>query len=204
MSQPDDRLFVAHLERLADREDRAALAALRRGLGRRPGETLEMYPYVAPYLPWDSTTGREDAYYLVAALFALHPVGWHAPSGSKEPTNLGASLRILQARSPDGAGEVAEDRSSSLERRFIALLNAHADDLQRHLRHIIGLLQSSDSPVAVDWLRLLEDIQRWSSPHRSVQQRWARAFWGGSERQEEPPSGAGHEQGTPATGTTTT
>jgi CRISPR system Cascade subunit CasB len=66
----DERVFIEVLVALYEQEDRAALAALRRGLGKPPGETMEMHPYVVPF-----TQGlkrkQEDAYYLIAALFGL-------------------------------------------------------------------------------------------------------------------------------------
>lgn len=43
-----ERAFVDALNRLVAREDRAALAALRRGLGKPPGTVAEMYPLVEP------------------------------------------------------------------------------------------------------------------------------------------------------------
>jgi CRISPR type I-E-associated protein CasB/Cse2 len=66
-SQP----FITYLESL--REDRGALAALRRGLGQPPGTAREMYPYVVRWLPAEASAQREAAYFLVAALFAYHP-----------------------------------------------------------------------------------------------------------------------------------
>ena len=68
----DERLFIEALVALYKQEDRAALAALRRGLGRPPGETMEMYPYVAPYTN-GLTRKQEDAYYLISTLFGLYP-----------------------------------------------------------------------------------------------------------------------------------
>jgi CRISPR system Cascade subunit CasB len=67
-----------------------------------------------------------------------------------------------------------------VERRFVALLNCHQDDLDHHLRQAVSLLKSKDAPV--DWAELLKDIQRWDNDDRLVQRRWARAFWGGRQR----------------------
>ena len=43
--------YITYL--LSLKENRGALAALRRGLGRPPGTAPEMYPYVVPWLPED-------------------------------------------------------------------------------------------------------------------------------------------------------
>jgi len=159
--------FIEHLESLVAAGDRAALAALRRGLGKDPGTVAEMHRYVVPWLPAGCSRWQEDAYYLVAALFAWHQGSWHREEGSPELTNLGASFARL-AESVD---------SDSVERRFVALLNCHRDDLPTHLRHAVGLLKSREIPV--DWGQLLGDIQNWTLEGRVVQRSWARAFWGG-------------------------
>lgn len=152
--------FINYLYGLVDpkRQDRAALAHLRRGLGRKPGAAMEMYPYLGQFLPNERSPRYENAIFIVAALFAYYP---DAP---KTSGNLGASLRRLK------------DDSDSIEKRFVALLNAEADELPNYLRQIIGLLKSKD--VAVNWEKLFDDVRQWSNDNRYVQARWARSFWG--------------------------
>jgi CRISPR system Cascade subunit CasB len=65
--------------------------------------------------------------------------------------------------------------SESLEKRFVALLNCHRDDLPNHLRQAVSLLKSED--VSINWRRLLKDILSWDHETRFVQQQWAREFW---------------------------
>lgn len=165
-----DERFIESLERLVEREDRAALAELRRGLGRPPGGTVGMYRYVVPFLPPDAKPWAEEPYYLVASLFALHQRGW-SKGERKGDTSLGASFARL-------GGEA----SDSTEKRFAALLNAEADELPYHLRQAVGLLAAHDVPV--DWLRLLRDIRRWGHPDRYVQRSWARAYWRGPSEED--------------------
>lgn len=159
--------FIDYLESLAQRENRGALAALRRGLGQPPGTVAAMYPYVVPWLPADARPWQEDVYYLVASLFSLHP----APGGSG---NLGDSYRRAAAKEP--ATPAGEERISPTERRFTVLLAAHPDDLPDRLRQAIGFLASKDVPV--DWRQLFQDLPYWGDPSRRVQRDWARAFWG--------------------------
>lgn len=159
--------FVQYLQKLAESDDRPALAALRRGLS---GSTAEMHRYVVPYLPPDAPEYREDHFYLVAALFALHP-RW-AEEG--QPSNFGASF----ARLAESSG------SESIEKRFVALLNAHPDDVPEHLRHAVALLKSKQIPV--DWAQLLHDLWYWNHEKRFVQRDWARAFWGRQAEEEQP------------------
>lgn len=158
--------FVEYLCRLAAGENRAPLAALRRGLGKPPGTTPEMFRYVEPLAPQDY---RADDYYLVAALFALHPE--NTATG-----NLGTTLAALRQQ----GGHDGED---SLEKRFVALLNAHGDDLPEHLRHAISLARSKavPVPVPVNWSQLLYDLHYWDHEDRFIQRQWAREYWGRSE-----------------------
>lgn len=158
--------FADYLKGFVARDDRAPLAALRRGLGKAPGEAPEMYPFIVPWIPADARGWRENSYYLVASLFALHQVSWHGDS--QEERNLGASLRRLYR----------ETQGEGVEKRLVALLNCHPDDLADHLRRVIALLKAHDVPV--DWAQLLRDIQRWNSPYRGAQRQWARAYWGRS------------------------
>lgn len=166
-----EKAFVGSLGKLVEKEDRAALAALRRGLGKRPGEAAEMFPWVAPWFSAEMSQRRQDDYFLVAALFAVHQGRW-VPSGSG-PTNLGASFRVLAARADSG----------SIERRFVALLNAAQEDLGEHLRHAVSLLKAHEAPV--DWAQLLHDLGGWSWESRTVQRAWASAFWQGKDRSED-------------------
>ncbi len=155
-----DDPFIAFLKRLKKEENRAALAALRRGLGYPPGRMAEMHPYVMPFLPHEGWTWESETYYIIAALFALCP----EPGGHG---NLGATYqRVFQDRG----------RAESIEKRFVAMLNCHRDDLAGHLRQAIGLARSTEVPV--DWQQLHRDIRHWDHPEGFVQRNWARGFWG--------------------------
>lgn len=115
-----------------------------------------------PFLGQERRGFKESAFYLVAALFALHPK-------SREDGNMGTHL----ARTRSDGGEDA------LERRFTALLAAHPDDLPEYLRQAVSFLKSKEERI--NWLRLLWDLQNWDKrddPKQSIQKRWAREFWG--------------------------
>jgi len=164
------RPFIESLERLYVNEERGALAALRRGLGRAPGTAMEMHPYVVPFMR-DLNRRQEDAFYIVAALFGLYPrESWRGSAGEKF-SNLGASLKLLKK----------EKDSGGVERRFVALLNCRAEDLPDHLRQFIGLLKTNDIPI--DWVQLLRDVIRWDYDE-NVQRSWARAFWAADRKPE--------------------
>ena len=149
--------FIGYLLGLAQdgREDRGALADLRSGLGREPGDMARVHKHVVPYLPEKNYEDRW--YYLAATLFGAYPE-------HRSGRSLGGAFAPLRAK------------SDSMESRFVALLNADAEDLGDHLRHAVSLLKSNEQPL--DWFRFFEDLLQWEHPDRHVQLRWARDFYG--------------------------
>ena len=160
MSDQEHHPFVAYLQSLTAAENRGALAALRRGLGRPPGTVPEMFPYVIPFLPDDPPPWQEQAYYQVASLFALHPA-------TTAHGNMGDHLAAARS----------EATREALERRFTALLAAHRDDLPDYLRQVVSYLKSKE--IAINWDQLLRDLQWWGHPDYGdrVRKSWATAFW---------------------------
>ncbi len=153
-TETKEERFISYLESKA--EDRAALAALRRGLGQEPGEAPGMFPYVVRFVQdWN-----EADVYMVASLFALHP-------SSTKFGNMGDHLRSL-------VRELGDDAST--ERRFVQLLRMRRGALEPRLRQHISILKSKD--IAVNWHQLFGDLRNWGHPNRFVQRNWARAFWG--------------------------
>lgn len=179
MLMPDgpEQSFVSYLEELADREDRGALATLRRVVGRSPAEVPAANRYVDRFVdqhrlanPKISALRVEAAYYMIASLFASHPVS--APPAGRR--NFGASLAQLKR----------EGGEPGIDRRFAVLLDSHEDELGDHLAHLVGYLKSAEgAPIGVDWTQLLRDVLRWGHPDRLVQRGWARAFWTKPEEQ---------------------
>lgn len=148
--------FIRHLLSLGKegKEDRGALADLRSGLGKDPWEMARVHKYVVPYLPEKSYDDRW--YYLTASLFGAFPQ-------HRKGRSLGEAFRPLR------------QKSDSMEARFVALLNAHPDDLDGHLRHAVSLLKANERPL--DWFRLLDDLLQWDHPEGHVQLKWARDFY---------------------------
>lgn len=172
--------LVGRLQRLVTpgNEDRAALAALRRSLGKQPGYSAEVARIVQPVLPDDASYARTEAHYLVASLFGLLPRHFDTPEDPKPrwaQQGLGWSLRGVRFRE-DG------EPDRGIERRFVALLDAEADALADHLRHLIKLAMSRDDGFALDFRRLLRDILAWDADDRRVQRQWAAGFWSGGPR----------------------
>ncbi len=157
--------LTAHLAQLRENEDNAALAQLRRGLGKRWGDP-RMYPHVLPWVGENREAIERGL--LVASLFALHP----------EPAPQERSMGAVFHNMLDGSNQ------KSLERRFSALLAASREDVGGHLRHAISLAKSKK--VNVDYDRLFQDLKGWSHPERYVQLKWARDFWSQASETESP------------------
>lgn len=148
--------FIGYLLSLAEegREDRGALADLRSGLGKEPGEMARVHKHVVDYLP--EKNGDDRWYYLTATLF-----GWFPEH--RQRCSLGMAFGVLK------------EKSRSMESRFVALLNAHPDDLDDHLRQAVSLLKANEEPI--DWYWLFEDLLSWDHSEKRVQLRWAREFY---------------------------
>ena len=179
MSKPGEheRSFITYLEELVTNGDVGALASLRRGLGRPPGSIAQADRYIFRWLWEDAKPWDIDRYYLLATLFAL----WHQGE-SNNPSftgNLGASMRMMVDKIATKTGRKREDVEKTTERRFMALLNCHHDDLPEHLRHSVSLLKAKDVPI--DWVQLLNDIGRWDLESRDIQRSWAKSFWSGTQ-----------------------
>jgi CRISPR system Cascade subunit CasB len=159
MTETKEHPFVTYLQEKA--EDRAILAALRRGLGQPPGAAPAMFPYVVPFLGSEATRWQEEAYYLIASLFGLHPQ-------LTAQGNMGTHFAELQRQFPN---------RPTIERRFITLMAAHPDDLAFQLRQAVSLLKSHEKPI--NWHQLMYDVLSWNNPdsRTRVHRQWAAEFW---------------------------
>lgn len=179
----------AEVEREPKNADRAALAKLRRTLGKKPDEAIEAFPYVVRWaqqarVDWNDEW-HEQCYYLVAALFALYPThGWRRSEPDLKPSQRNFGASFLRLDEEMRKHNQTDERSKSLERRFTALLMSRRDDLPERLRHAVRLLESYKVPI--DWVQLLNDLRWWGNneqaysarrPVQSVQRRWANSFW---------------------------
>lgn len=177
------RWFVEWLYDLAERGDRARLAALRRGLTLEPTQMYELYRVIPPQFLAEISWGETERRLMLAALFATHPLTFPREEGHPRRRNLGESLRLLaERRSPGPTAGEEELLPEPLKRRMDALLAAHADDLFGHLQQVIRLLKSAEVPV--DWEQLLSDLRHWEREDRRVQWNWSRSFYVGFQEEK--------------------
>lgn len=152
-TSPTEDPLVRYLEQVAQREERATLAALRRSL--QEDHALDGLRVVLPFLGRESTRRAEDDALLLAGLFALHP-----ESGA---LTLAGALRLVAIE------------SDSVELRFRALLGSNRSDVSTHLRHSVSLVAGKG--FAIDWHNLRRAIRHWDHDDDFVRRAWARDFW---------------------------
>lgn len=161
--------FINYIEAYRKEENRGALATLRRSLGNLPDLDVRSFPIVYPGIKYAGLTKfQEKNAFMIAALYAYYFSGTMEPSSFTEKYwNFGDSFRLLV--------EDDEKGSKSIERHFIALLNAHEDDLIHHLKKNVSLLKSRN--IVIDWIELAVAMQNWAHPKRFIQTRWAQSFY---------------------------
>jgi CRISPR system Cascade subunit CasB len=159
--------FIQYLEKCVQNDQRNVLATLRRGLGAPPGEDINMFPYVAKFIPdYERGKQEEKIYYLIASLFAYHQI-------SCGEGNFGSHMRK----------SIENNNIEATERRFTVLLNAHINELPDYLRQSVSYLKSKEEPI--HWYSLFDDLNYWTHPNKFVQKKWANSFWGYKKEEQE-------------------
>jgi CRISPR type I-E-associated protein CasB/Cse2 len=152
----DAGAFIGALRQLDDQ----ATALLRHSILREPGTDPRAMSIVEPLIG-DADGWEREACYLVAALRAQLPGNPARSAAWSFGTSYGRYVATI----------VPARRRGEAERRFEALLDCYAgEDLPRHLRHEVALVQRAGIPVG--WVRLLGDLIRWDEDDRPVQRRW--------------------------------
>lgn len=150
--------FIEWLEGL-NKKDTKVKAVLRRSLAFDPGTFTAAYPYVEPFVKNEDSSWRRKMHYLVAGLWAAH---WREG-------RIGVPLPIGKA----SATYQAASGSTSIERRFITLLDADPDQLPHRLRQMLALLKDQ----AIDFDDLLKGLLYWNDDRKRTQNAWARDFY---------------------------
>lgn len=160
--------FVQYLLGLKEKDQRGALAALRRGLQHELGKCVEMYPHVIPWLKNVKGRWEKEMHYLIASLYAYYP-------SSGDTGDMGDVFFEISLK---------QGGSKSIEQRFMALLRSHPEDLAFHMRQAIALAKSANIPI--NWHQLFYDLKRW--PYDSnypPYEKWAQSFWKNLQNENE-------------------
>jgi CRISPR system Cascade subunit CasB len=167
----------------------AALARLRRGIGKQPGalqDILEhtLAPEFAEHAAGDDPTPREIAAHISMTLYALHQQSQHLPM-HRRGFGLGRSVRQLNGPDVDGP-------PTAVRRRFNALGTADSlDELVHHARGMVQLLRTKAIPL--DYALLSDQLVRWQTPEEgpaAVRRVWGRDFYRTTTASDEPDTSA--------------
>ncbi len=178
-------------------QTRALLAELRRAAVNPNADNRYLW-LLGDYLP-DSDGWPFQAATLTATLYAFHAQKFpdsKAAGGHKIPSfkdedepettdelnpnkrpyrrrSFGESVRRLRMQLNNN-----ENAQKSLDKRFVALLETGAEDLEIPLRGFIQRIATAKNNIPVSYLRLLEDLLRWEGEAGdTVRRRWARDYW---------------------------
>lgn len=155
----------------------AALARLRRGIGKEPGSQPEIWDITLEGMP-EELQGRgnqpsyaERAAHTALTLFALHQQGksMREKCMYEQEQSLGKAMRIFIHHDPD--------REQAVTRRFVATVTADSfSELTWHLRGLIQLLRTKDIPL--DYPALAADLYHFQFPGQQdhIRLQWGRQF----------------------------
>lgn len=167
----------------SDSKRRAALAALRRGVGREPGEVPEAWGVVLDKMPYTlyNASGRsstvEVAIYGALTLYAMHQEG-------KDPLlqsmhHEGISLDNAVSRLGSG------DERERIWKRFLRVTSAaDVNEAVYYLRNIIQLLRSAG--IGFDYGDLARDLyfMQYENAADNVRLKWGQAFFNSASNEE--------------------
>lgn len=160
------------------------LAALRRGIGRQPGEVPAMWKFYR-------TRSEDGLRRLAAEHHALVLFGVHQQREKRLVHHAGASIgeavRQLHARFAEAA----------VDRRFFAAATASTlEGVTYHLRQLLRQTHDLPQPTPIDYTRLYWDLAGWDDPERRrrAQRRWGLSYYrspkpGGQAAGASPPEG---------------
>lgn len=155
----------------------AALARLRRAVGKPPGAVADVLQYTfdpgfVPAGSGDDATPAEHAAHLALTFYALHQQAVPAPMHREGwAFRLGRSARLL------APGELKTPPHPAT-RRFQALLTSTSfTELAYHSRGLIQQLRGARVPL--DYGLLTQDLLRWQDPRRveRVRLAWGRDYF---------------------------
>jgi CRISPR system Cascade subunit CasB len=180
----NEQRFIRHLR---GRSEPGDLARMRRTLGD-PG--LEVIPVVEGFIGRIQAE-RENSwermmFYLVAGLWASTVSSSELKQFHQEPEEESEITEPDENKIKAGYRRklghtiaqlyLSRDQSTSIEQRFIALLDADEEQLPYRMRQMVQLLKA-EKGIRIYWIDLLHDLLAWNREGKYVQQIWAKAFY---------------------------
>jgi CRISPR system Cascade subunit CasB len=171
------RFVAGKVKALSSTESRqtASLAKLRRGVGKPPGASPDVWELTLAELPEElagyqgEPSRAEWAIHLALTLFALHQQGKNS-SVNAEGVSFGQA--VSRSAGPDQKNE------SGIKSRFNATLTAQGiGELAHHVRGLIQLMKANE--VRMDYPLFAKDIFEYQFKERQdkVRLRWGEAYY---------------------------
>ena len=173
---------IEFLHKIADTgPGRGMMAAIRRGIGKSPGEIPELWGLIFEEMPEDllgknNASPAEWAIYTALTLYALHQQG-NEKFMNVEDVSIGKAASMLVKNEDD------EDR---IRRRLGLVVTATSPyDLAYHLRSVIQLL--SRDAIGIDYARLARDLylMNYEESSKAIKLAWGRDFYNRKKPEDE-------------------
>lgn len=155
---------------------RGALAQLRRGIGRTPGDLPELWGFFLGDVPEEmlgqtEPSGAEWAIYTALTLFALHQQGKDPVRDWMNETGMGLGTAIAKLI------QQPEDEARVTRRFQVLATSSSMVELAHHMRSMVQLLRASGIPL--DYPALAEDLYWYQNIHAVayVRLRWGQDFY---------------------------
>lgn len=167
---------------------KAALANLRRGAGKAPGELPEVWALFLEELPeylmgkGEESSPAEEAIYDALTLYAVHQQGNDLESQFCH--EKGVTLGTAAARLVDLNDESSQTRI--LDRLKAASVTQSPRTLAVQLRSIIQLMKKK--PVALDYAQLTRDLYayHWPENRKGIRLKWGQDFYKELDERRKP------------------
>ncbi|MGH3585379.1 MAG: type I-E CRISPR-associated protein Cse2/CasB [Pseudonocardia sp.] len=171
----------------------AALARLRRAVGKDPGEVMDVLEFTfGPELvrghPESDTdpSPAERAAHVAITLFAMHQ-----QSRGERMHHRGRGLGLALRRLHTGSGAIPDP----IVRRFRMLGTADSfGELTHHLRGVVQLLRTASAPL--DYGLLAHQLLAWQEDPTRVRMTWGRQFYRQNRADNDPGDNADTDQTT--------
>jgi len=166
---------------------RAALANLRRGIGRKPGELPQIWNILFDEMPedmygkGDAPSSAEWAVYTALTLYALHQQSRDIHTDNQNQPNIslgGASARLVKCLDDRERAENRTDNRERIWKRLYAICTADSmQEISYRLRGLIQLLRAEG--IALDYPQLAKDLYRYQFSEGAAKVRlgWGQDFY---------------------------
>ena len=160
---------------------KSALAALRKGVGKKPGEIPQIFGTVMEGMPEvflskdGNPTKEEWACYIVLTMFAWHQQGYNLEKElmhTEQTVSLGYAARLLKEKSAD-----SNSNERTLKKLQVIMLSDDIQSLAVHLRSFISLLASEK--IKLNYALLASDIYDWqfNESRNNVNLKWGQDYY---------------------------